>query len=665
MASPELDLPTSPNSTSLITLGVAFVFAVVGQLALLEANMPVGLGLYGTAIVIFIFAVRGLESGVPAPRLFSTPDALSPRFGLWVTSLALTWLIVDGALQPLLSATYDRLIVAGWLINILIFSLSVSYAQGWGRPQSAALLNWWRAHWRETLIIIGVGGLALALRLYDLELFPYPFVNDEGEIGKEAWGIWRGETTRFFSTGWAGQPMWSFVPTAFSIGVLGNTALAVRLVSALQGTLTVVLVYAFGRDVFDQPTGLLAAGVLAALPLHLHFSRLGFNNVADGFTSTLLLWLTFRAVRRGRLSSYLWAGLCTGLALYTYLGSRLAMLLVLGVLGYMALTQRGYVRAHWRPLLVFAGALIIVAAPMAVWFWKNPNIFMGRINMEGILNNGWLEREAVEKGRGYLAVLLGQFQRTTLAFVAQGAPSGFFNSPRPYLTVPAAIFGMLGLGYSFWRWREPRHLTLLAWFWSVVILGGTFTLGPPASQRLLMTTPVLALWVALGLRQTARVLEHTGFVPPRAAQALSVIALVIIGAQNVWFYFVDYRNGNYFTHPTNEITYEMKQHIGPLGPDYRIYLLGEPSAYAVFANFRFFAPETETLDFNTVTPQSLAALPRDKGAFFLAVPERLADLEQVAQWFPGGQWIEAPSRLQASEMLYYAYQLTPEQFAEP
>ena len=85
--------------------------------------------------------------------------------------------------------------------------------------------------------------------------------------------------------------------------------------------------------------------------------------------------------------------------------------------------------------------------------------------------------------------------------------------------------------------------------------------------------------------------------------------------------------------------------------------------YIVFADFGFLAPDLEKQDFNNVTLESVAALPRDRGAFFLAIPERHADLEQVAQWVPGGQWIEVHRRYQPAELLYYAYQLTPEQFA--
>jgi hypothetical protein len=96
-----------------------------------------------------------------------------------------------------------------------------------------------------------------------------------------------------------------------------------------------------------------------------------------------------------------------------------------------------------------------------------------------------------------------------------------------------------------------------------------------------------------------------------------------------------------------------------------MYLLGEPSVYITFASFRYFAPDLPKEDFNTVTPATLAALPRDQGAFFLAAPSRRADLELVAQQLPGGEWIVKQRRYQPDEVLYYAYQLPPQTVTHP
>jgi hypothetical protein len=624
--------------------------------------------LYVAAGVLFVITLRQIESPPPPLLLPVTTEAApaAPRPFFWITSLGLAGLVMWGVVKfnPTLAAA-GWLLLAGWLASLMLFTSNVLRRAGGRWPTRRQWQAWWDAHWRECLILTLVGGLAFIIRVIHLELIPYAFLNDEGEIGLEGLRLLRGEHLTLFKVGWAAQPLLSFLPTALSIELFGQTALAVRLVSAVQGALTVMLVYLLGREMFDRATGLLAAGFLVALPFHVHFSRLGVNNVVDALTSTAILWLVYRALRRGSLPAYLVAGLVTGLALYVYLGSRLAIGLAVGVLAYVACFQRGFLRTQFRSVLVYGGAAGVVAAPMAAFFWQQPDQFFARLNREGILNNGWLQQQVTATGQSHLAILLNQLSRSSLVYVARPASMGFFESPEPYLTFAMAICFGLGLAYALGHLGELRYVILSVWFWSVVIFGGALTLGPPASQRLLMSIPALALLVAVGLRKSIALLEHTGWVSARRGLTLAAAVVLVSAGQGLGFYFGPYQQNHYFELPGNELSYESRVYTSQLGSDYRMYLLGEPSVYAVFANFGYFAPSLPRMDFNTVTPDTLAVLPRDQGAFFLAIPNRRADLELIAQYRPGGEWIVAHRRHHPAEVLYYAYQLPPSTAAQP
>jgi hypothetical protein len=102
-----------------------------------------------------------------------------------------------------------------------------------------------------------------------------------------------------------------------------------------------------------------------------------------------------------------------------------------------------------------------------------------------------------------------------------------------------------------------------------------------------------------------------------------------------------------------------------LGPGYRTFLLGAPSVFSPFADFAYLAPDVEIVDYNTVTQDTFAALPRDRGAFFVAVPSRLHDLRLVEQWAPQGTWQTVPRRYQAPEPAYFAYVVPPQAFGQP
>jgi hypothetical protein len=190
------------------------------------------------------------------------------------------------------------------------------------------------------------------------------------------------------------------------------------------------------------------------------------------------------------------------------------------------------------------GALLIVAAPMLSYFFRHPDFFLARLNAEGILNNGWLKQMAAEQG--YWRPLWRQLVQSTLVYISSGAPSGFYNSPQPYLVPLAAVFFLLGMSYVIWRLRDWRYLGLLAWFWAAVVLGSMLTVGPPTSQRLIMSAPVLALITAIGLRKVAGLWQSTNVIPFRLGVVLSVAVVGVVGWQGVNFYFTNYVQGHYF-----------------------------------------------------------------------------------------------------------------------
>src|SRR4029079_15677101 len=121
-------------------------------------------------------------------------------------------------------------------------------------------------------------------------------------------------------------------------------------------------------------------------------------------------------------------------------GSRLAIALVFGSLVYMVLRRPAYLRQHGRQLLIFGGAVLVVAFPMAFYFIATPDQFFARLNCEVILNNGVLQRMAAQPGHSAIGVLLDQFSKSAFVYLSAPALAQFYNSPQPYLTPLAAVF---------------------------------------------------------------------------------------------------------------------------------------------------------------------------------------------------------------------------------
>lgn len=619
-----------------------------------------GLMLYALAGLLLAFSLRSLGETLPPMRELwhGTRPALPPCFGFWLTAAGLALFTISYTIRPQAAQDNGYALAFAWILSLVLFSYSVLRQAGWQPPRLDARLSQNRP---ELAAVLSLLILAIVLRIYDLEIHPYSMVNDEGEMGKGALCLLRGECRNIFAIAWASQPYVAYLPYALTVGLFGNDyALPIRLVSVTTGTLAVLFTYLFSRETFGKRTALVAGVVLAALPYHIHFSRLGVDNIVDSLSSALVLWLMIRALRTGSPGHYLLAGIVSGLCLYTYPGSRLAPALGLLTFSFAALTQRGLLRAQWRNILIFLVAALLTAAPMLGTYQSNSE-FNQRINSVGLLQGNRLQEEMEYTGLNAVQVLVAQFFKSTMPFIISEGAFNFFSSPRAYFTPLAAVFLMLGLAVAVWKLRDLRLLVLLAWFFAPIVLGSALTVGPPSHQRMLGSTPAAAILVSLGLVTVAQALGGLNQLLRRLTPLLLLAILLFTGYRDVVFYFGEYRASHLFEDLSNEITYESRTLIRSLEGQGRLLLIGAPMTRIFFGNFDYFNPDVEKHDFNEVTPEALARLPKDQDVLFLAIPYRESDLHLIAEWLPGGTWIAERRRNQPDYPLYFAYKVSKEQ----
>lgn len=645
----------SKNRIALLiaTGSTASVLLILGGILLLRKNaLGWGLGCIILAVAAFLAVLYVSEKH---PLTEKDGSELRPFFipaTLFISALVILVFVINGMARLPRTAAQNRWIMAGWLASMLcvvagmLWSIRGRLSWPWGR-------EWFRSHRLKIWILTFILFVSLFFRMYQLTDHPFPWSGDEASVGVDARRILAGEVTDYFEAGWSGQPNWSFVPTMLSEIIFGQNILAVRMVSALEGFLAVLALFLLARELFGFRIAALAAGFLAVFPFHLQFSRIGVNNIVDSLTVGVVLWLVYRAVRTDRASSYLWAGLATGLTFYTYVGSRLVMALAFLVLLYTIIHRRGYLRTHLAQLGIFLFGLVVASAPIAFYFIQHPDIFMTRIGQESIFLSRWLFLQAENTGQSIAKILLKQFADTTLVYIARPAIGNFFNYPGPYLSLLGSIFFLLGMGYSFSQYSQPRMFGLLAWFWSVVFLGGVLTLSPPANTRLIMTAPTVALFLALGVNLVTVMLGRLKIFAPRTSIIMSACLVTILGMVNVATYFGPYRWRNYFEDPTGELTQKIGLELQQLGPNYDYYLFGMPRIFASFPTVDLLAPENETYSLTSADIDSLV-LNRGRSNIFVAIPENQADLDRIANKFPGGT-MELVNRRYKAEVLYYAY----------
>jgi 4-amino-4-deoxy-L-arabinose transferase-like glycosyltransferase len=631
---------------------VAVTFALAG-LALLRGHAWVaGAALVTIGMGILIADMRGLDTygaglELPRPRASVVVQAAS-----WATVLGLDALAIAGVIGGTRGLSDDRPAALAWILSMLVGLLTV-----WGtgrRPGGLhRAMGWARAHALELTCLSAVLLVALVLRTMSLPTHPYPWSGDEISVAREASRIVSGQTTRLFQTGWSDQPILSFVPTAMVQSVLGDGIGATRLTSALIGVLAVLAVYLAARELFDGATAVLSAAFLATLPYHVHFSRLGFQNILDSFMSSTMVWLAVRAARSGDRRYYYTAGAVAGLTLYSYPGTRLALGLGGVALLYCRYKERGSEHRRWH-LLVFVAAAIVSAAPQAVYFALHPARFLSRLGQESILLNGWLMDKAGHAVLGAVPPLLTQLTGTVLPFVATPASGNVFNSPYPYLTLPESLLFLAGMATALARIWAPPHFILLVWFWAVLVLGGVLTMSPPASTRLLATTPVVAMFMATGGRTLFEQVRKRGVLAARSFVPICLVGVAAIGYLNIRFYWFEYRQRMYFQDAHAEYAMEVGLLARTLGEDCHLYVLGAPRVFASFPTLRYLVPQHAVADLAASDVPHIERADGECAAFF-AIPENRPVLAELRRRFPGGAGGVLHRKPRPAEILFEYY----------
>jgi len=639
---------------------VSFTLAFVGILQLRNQFWAVGTICILLAVGGFIFSMRALEKSPFTLEEINTFKPVLLPATLWMVVIGLVMISVIYVVDTVETVETDRFAAAGWVAAVIL-SLILGWRRGnrsMASTEQTSIRERLKANRSEVIILLIVLGMAFLLRTLYLTTHPYPWSGDEASIGMEGRRILNGETTNFFDTGWSIQPNWSFIPTAIIEMILGENILAIRLTSAIAGTLSVWFVYLLARLLFNPSIALMAGAFLATLPYNVHFSRIGVNNVIDGLMSCLLFWLIAKALQKDDARYYYTAGIVGGLCIYTYAGTRLALITGVLIFLFVIIRQRGYLPSHWKHLITFFAGLVICMAPQAAFFMKYPHIFMGRLGQEGILFNGWLAQRSIQTGQSVTEILINQFTRTTLVFIASPAPGNFLNSPVPYLTILGSIIFLLGMGYSLAYMFETRYFILLIWFWAVILFGGVLTLNPPANTRLLMTSPVVAIFMALGTFKIVEYLQKFRLLPERASALIFLAVVSIVSYQNINFYMGEYRTRMYFENANGEYAMEASLLARDLGEDYLVYILGSPRVLANFPTIPFLIPNNQRLDFDADDLSTLNLTPDQKVAFF-AVPESRPLLAEIVQKFPGGERGLLYRKPRPTEILLEYYVLAP------
>lgn len=410
----------------------------------------------------------------------------------------------------------------------------------------------WKRYGPILLILL----LAFGLRLAALTSLPPGLTHDEANHGREAIAILDGILLFYFPLNYGSEPLYSYTVAGF-MALLGEGLFALRLVNVMAGTAMIAAVYAWANRGFDRRVALVTAVLIAISFWPVASSREALRAGLLPLFMTLAVWFFWQLFvnaeaqrRRGNVHEaktfapfaffvdhsvtlyVIGFGVCVAVTLHIYLAARVAWLLFPLFLLYLLLAHRSQFWRMWRPTL--AGLLLaaLLVTPMFLYLERYPYA-LTRLDM--------LDRPLNDLRQGNLLPLARNAAGALLAFVWPGQGDQFlaYNIPgRPVFEVGTAVFFLLGIAVSLWRWRQPNAAFLLLWF-GVGILPSLITGATANTTRNLAALPAVFMLPAIGFGVVAaRFVDRW----PRYGRVVTAVALTIwlfwVGGNTINDYFI-------------------------------------------------------------------------------------------------------------------------------
>jgi 4-amino-4-deoxy-L-arabinose transferase-like glycosyltransferase len=612
----------------------ACIVAGLGISLILAILVTAAPGLFGALVVPFllcgVIVAAAIWPSAYRPFLSMAPNPALPLLpvSLLAGLLGLVCALV-GALQvgshPLTAQDWW---VAGMLIPLAGLVVPFLMRQSWRLGGSLS--------WRECAIGVGLLLLALAVRLPSITASP-PFVHGDEAMGGIYGRMFDSGSLSLLTIGWHGLPMISYAVGGVSLRLFGNTLVGLRTGNALLGSLSVVVTYLLGRELFDRRAALLGATVLAVAFLDAAFSRSGLHDIQGPAWLTLVLYLVVRWIRRGGPLLALLSGLSMVLAVTMHWSARVGPILVLCLLIYIAVRERPLWQARWRDLPWLALGLLVGGLPVAGMFLADPGSIDARDAAISIFNPKVAAHLQSVYGSAALPVVLpNQLWRTIATFYVQGDAStlidwqgGMFDTVSVALCAPAILLALR-------RARTWPYALCIGWIGSVMA-ASVLTIDPPWWPRLAALLPAVALCIGVLLSELVRHAQGVRFGRvPMAPLALAALLIpLVIG--NLRILYVDYPGS--ITNTSTMTNTLVGRYLAGVPDVDNTVLLSDSGITLQAPAIRFLAPAAAGCTVGPGQPLTSCANAASASLFIL-LPGRAGDLPALQQQFPGGQVVD-------------------------
>jgi 4-amino-4-deoxy-L-arabinose transferase-like glycosyltransferase len=364
-----------------------------------------------------------------------------------------------------------------------------------------------------TLILL----VAAVFRFHDLGNIPKGLEHDEVATWHMVDNVLNGDLVIYFEEGYGHEPLFNYI-TALPVAVFGHNWLGERFWAPWLGMFAVAATYALMRRMYNPLVGLSAAGFQATVLWALFFNRLGLRLNQLPFLLCVAAYCFWRGLElsslvlraegreqaletedRGverRLAWFVAAGALMGLCFYTYMSSRVVLVVFGAFAVYLVCYERwlkpsamgerlGWrdIWRHWWPVLVCFAVAMLVMLPLVLYLASRPAAVIPQ-------REGQVDMPLQELRRGNLKPILQNAWAIVKMWNVDGERYWQLNySHRPVFVEPiSGVLFWAGAIAALWRWRDPRMALLLIWT-AVGMVPSLLTSEAPSWPRTMLASP--------------------------------------------------------------------------------------------------------------------------------------------------------------------------------
>jgi len=280
------------------------------------------------------------------------------------------------------------------------------------------------------------------------------------------------------------------------IGLVSDPAsgyLGVRILDALLGSLTVLLVFEFGRRAYGWVAGFFGAAALSVAFLHVRDSHFGTLDIPLTLACTAGMYVAYRTLQSRGLRPLLINGITLGIATSLKYNGAL-------VFAAMAAAQTLRARAERIPWMRLAARLALIAAIGVVVLAVTSPFLV-------------LDPAMTQHGLGYIFLHLGKATAPAIGWVQLSLALWYGIDP------VLVLLAIIGVVYAAWR-RQPADWIILT-FLLVYLL----VIGAGGSVFFRYADPIVPPLLLLGGRALSTLVELTN--GGRVRQLALGVALVL------------------------------------------------------------------------------------------------------------------------------------------